>query len=78
MPKTKARITITVTEAFCKGCGLCVAICPKQAIQLSERMDSRGVHPAYLARPEECTGCTQCAIMCPDACLKIVRHEDPE
>lgn len=78
MPKTKTRITITVNEEFCKGCGLCVAICPKQAMQLSEGMNSRGIHPAYLARPEECTGCTQCALMCPDACLRIVRHEEPE
>jgi len=73
MAKTKARITITVTEEFCKGCGLCVAVCPQHAMQLTDRMNSRGIRPAHLADPESCTGCTQCAIMCPDACLKIER-----
>jgi len=75
MPNTKAPIAIAVTEEFCKGCGLCVAVCPKQAIQLADRMNSRGIHPAHLAHPEDCTGCTHCAIMCPDACLRIFRSE---
>jgi 2-oxoglutarate ferredoxin oxidoreductase subunit delta len=75
MARTKARITITVTEEFCKGCGLCVAICPQQAMQLADRMNSRGIQPAYLAHPDDCNGCTQCAIMCPDACLRITRSE---
>ena len=51
---------------------------PQAGDAAPEHMNSRGVHPAYLARPEDCTGCTQCAIMCPDACLKIVRHEPSE
>jgi 2-oxoglutarate ferredoxin oxidoreductase subunit delta len=74
MTATKARITIVVKEELCKGCGLCVAFCPKQAMALAAHIDSRGFHLAHLARPEDCTGCAQCAIMCPDSCLRIVRR----
>jgi 2-oxoglutarate ferredoxin oxidoreductase subunit delta len=74
----KARIVLTVQEEFCKGCGLCVDFCPQHAMQLQERMDSRGFHPAHLADPERCTGCAQCAVMCPDACIRIVRITEAE
>lgn len=73
MAKAKLRVTITVNEEFCKGCALCVEICPQDALDLAEGMNSRGIHPALLARPDDCTGCTQCAVMCPDACLRIER-----
>ena len=72
MATTKGRIVLTVQEEFCKGCGLCVDACPQHAMQLRERIDSRGFHPARLGNPDACTGCAQCAAMCPDACIRIV------
>jgi len=70
--KTKPRVTITVDEEMCKGCGLCVAVCPRHAIRPAEHINSRGFHPVCLMDPEECTACAQCALMCPDACIRIV------
>ena len=29
----------------CKGCGLCVAICPKNALEISETLNNRGYFP---------------------------------
>jgi len=75
MAATKARFTIVVNEVFCKGCSLCVQVCPRQAMALAPRLGERGFHPAHLARPEDCTGCAQCALMCPDACITITRDE---
>lgn len=75
MSRTKVRIAITVDEEMCKGCGLCVLVCPRKAMRLSEGINSRGFHPARLVDPEACTGCAQCALMCPDACLRIVKYE---
>jgi 2-oxoglutarate ferredoxin oxidoreductase subunit delta len=74
--RTKGRITIIVEEDICKGCGLCVEVCPRKAMRFTEHINSRGFHPAYLADPESCTGCAQCALMCPDACIKILRSGD--
>ena len=71
MSTTESRVTIIVEEEICKGCGLCVAVCPRQAIGLVEHINSRGFHPARLLNPGDCTACAQCAIMCPDACITI-------
>lgn len=73
--KTKHRITITIDETVCKGCGLCVSVCPRHAMGLAEHINARGFHPAVLTDPDSCTGCAQCAIMCPDVCIGIVKEE---
>ncbi len=70
---TKPQVKIVVNEELCKGCGLCVAFCPRHAMELVAYINDRGFHPAHLARPEDCSGCTQCATMCPDSCLRITR-----
>lgn len=70
-----ARGRIEVDEVLCKGCGLCVMVCPRHVIAL--RMDCltpKGYHPAALADPNgECTGCAICAVMCPDAAITVYR-----
>ena len=56
---------VAVAEEECKGCGLCVAACPPKAMQLSERLNAHGYHPAfYLERG--CTGCGICFFACPE------------
>ena len=55
----------------CKGCGLCVAVCPKKVLELSEEVNTMGYFPAYQARFEDCVFCTTCCIMCPDVAIII-------
>lgn len=71
--KTQARITVTINEEFCKGCGLCVKFCPTGALVVAQHTNEKGFHPAAFLNSDACTGCAQCALMCPDACIKIVR-----
>ncbi len=73
VPRTKGCITITIDEELCKGCGLCVAVCPRESMVFAEWANTRGFHPACVPDPETCTGCAQCALMCPDACITITR-----
>lgn len=60
-------------EDRCKGCGLCVMICPQRIITLSERLNSLGYRPARVLDQERCTSCTLCAIMCPDLVIEVFR-----
>lgn len=70
---------IAVDEDRCKGCGLCVTVCPKHVIELAARFTPRGYHPAALiasARDgggEGCTGCMLCSTICPDAAITVYR-----
>jgi len=58
----------------CKGCGLCVAVCPKNAIVISNKSNKTGYFPAQ-AKNTDCTGCAMCAIICPDAAIEVHRDE---
>lgn len=60
----------------CKGCGLCVAVCPKKVLEISESVNSKGYFPVYQARPEDCIFCSTCCIMCPDVAISITKTED--
>ena len=55
----------------CKGCELCVTVCPKSVLELSDEVNAMGYFPAYQARPEDCIYCTTCCIMCPDVAITI-------
>lgn len=71
-----ARGRIEVNEMLCKGCSLCVTVCPKDLIAMaSQRLTSKGYHPAELVDPDgECTGCAICAVICPDASITVYRY----
>jgi 2-oxoglutarate ferredoxin oxidoreductase subunit delta len=55
----------------CKGCGLCVKVCPKNVLEISSDVNSKGYFPAYQARPDDCISCALCCIMCPDVAITI-------
>jgi len=59
----------------CKGCGLCVTVCPKGCIIISKCSNKSGYFPAQ-ATNMECTGCAMCAIICPDAVIEVYRDEN--
>ena len=69
--KMAGKITIDIER--CKGCGLCVAVCPKGSISISKKSNKSGFFPAQ-SDNKNCTGCAVCAIMCPDAVIKVYRE----
>lgn len=64
---------IDVDETLCKGCGICVAQCPPGVLELSDRISSKGYHPAILVKAEGCTGCAVCGKLCPDLAIEVYR-----
>lgn len=55
----------------CKGCGLCVTVCPKKVLEISGEVNAKGYFPVCQARPEDCIYCTTCCLMCPDVAITI-------
>ncbi len=71
-----ARVTkVSVAKNRCKGCGLCVSICPKQVLVMSKDINDKGYFYATPANPAACTGCRFCAFMCPDVAITIEQEE---
>ena len=70
---------VTVNEDRCKGCGLCVSVCPKAVLALDNaKLTQKGYHPASVAAQENCIGCKSCAVMCPDCAIRIEKTERSE
>ncbi|MBV1757237.1 MAG: 4Fe-4S binding protein [Dethiosulfatibacter sp.] len=60
---------VVVNKEWCKGCGICVAFCPKSVLELKNDV-------VDIARPEDCIKCGQCELRCPD--FAIYLKEVPE
>jgi 2-oxoglutarate ferredoxin oxidoreductase subunit delta len=72
MAPPKGRVIIDRNR--CKGCALCVEVCPVGVLRMEEEINTKGYHPVFAAAAENCTGCTLCAMMCPDLCLVVERE----
>jgi NAD-dependent dihydropyrimidine dehydrogenase PreA subunit len=49
----------------CKGCGRCLAACPRKVLRFRARPNHRGVYPAEYTGAG-CTGCGICFYTCPE------------
>lgn len=63
---------LTFDTDRCKGCGLCVTVCPKKLIVLSkDKINRKGHSPAEITDQEKCIACAFCATMCPDCVITV-------
>lgn len=62
----------------CKGCGLCVANCPKKAISLTKFPTTNIAGNSYIVVDnEKCTGCGICAnYFCGDGVFKFIEVKE--
>lgn len=74
----KVRGAIVVDIEKCKGCEVCIPSCPTQVIDMSQDVNHKGYHFAYMANPNACTGCTNCAVVCPDGAITVYRMKVDE
>lgn len=64
---------IVINPELCKGCKLCITVCPKKLICQGEAFNSKGAKSMIQINEDECTGCKLCAIMCPDAAISVYK-----
>ena len=60
---------LILNRSFCKGCGICAAFCPKEALAIENGK-------AVLKEPENCILCGQCEARCPDYAIFIDVEQD--
>ncbi len=67
-----AKYSKEINLHLCKGCGLCVDICPKAVY------DRDALGKPIIARNENCTYCKQCLFHCPDFAIEFIPLEEGE
>lgn len=61
----------------CKGCEICVHLCPQQVLQVSERTNAKGYHIPEIApqHEEACVHCEFCTMVCPEFAIFTLEVE---
>lgn len=61
-------VRITLHERACRGCEMCVDICPTRVFSYD-----RERHLSVIDHEEDCISCLSCSYLCPSGALQ---HED--
>ncbi|MGL5512881.1 MAG: 4Fe-4S dicluster domain-containing protein [Sporomusa sp.] len=66
-------LTTIIDVNYCKGCNLCVAICPKEALVKGHNRNSKG----YIvpdSKADKCVNCKNCEIVCPELAISLTKE----
>ncbi len=68
---------VEIREARCKGCELCIGVCPRKCLVMAKALNVRGFRPVGFDESSgECSGCMNCVLMCPDMAIEVIEDED--
>ncbi len=56
---------IEINETWCKGCAICVELCPKECLVME-----KGI--AVVVNVDTCTRCQLCDLRCPDFAIRVI------
>ena len=68
------RYSLTLDKNKCTGCGICMEICPREAIEVTKTPKIEGEEakrPTVAISEEKCTYCGMCEALCPFGALSI-------
>jgi len=67
---------IKIKEEYCKGCGFCVEICPKEVLKQNQKTNERGYILPEVINQDECILCKKCELICPEMAISVIKEED--
>ena len=66
----KQDMVVAIERSWCKGCGICIELCPKGALVRDKQ------EKAVWAYPEKCIRCGLCELRCPDLAIVLQRRKE--
>jgi 2-oxoglutarate ferredoxin oxidoreductase subunit delta len=63
--REQKHFNINVYRDWCKGCGICAALCPKQVLSRNAEGEPE------VTDPDACIGCGWCELHCPDFAISV-------
>jgi 2-oxoglutarate ferredoxin oxidoreductase subunit delta len=75
IPSMAKRGKIEIDRELCKGCFLCVRVCPVKVLEADTELNASGSHPSKPVNPEKCIACGNCYEVCPDVCIRVFELE---
>ncbi|MGV9169798.1 MAG: 4Fe-4S dicluster domain-containing protein [Promethearchaeia archaeon] len=73
MPKRAKRIVID--EEMCKGCHICISVCPQNVLEKSDEVDNRGFFLPEVRDLQSCIVCRLCEMECPDFAISVIEEK---
>lgn len=62
---------VTIDKVCCKGCNICLSVCPKGIFVKSKKRNKYGTSMPDVNKPENCVVCRMCERLCPDGAIDV-------
>jgi len=67
--------TIFINQHWCKGCYICIDVCPVEDIfYIENEVGDKGFEPIGAHNMDTCTGCKLCELLCPDLAIVVLQE----
>ncbi len=68
---TNGEYKLVVNEVWCKGCRICVDLCPQKVLDMVEAPERWEGTIVKVTNMDACNGCGICEVECPDFAISI-------
>ena len=70
----EGRHVVKSEDIRCKSCGICVEMCPKKCLAISEKINVKGYKIAAITDQDRCVSCGICNTVCPEAAIAVYKQ----
>ena len=67
---------IVIDSRLCKGCHICISVCPHGVLKKADVVDNRGFFLPVVAELDACRACSLCEMHCPDFAIAVQPIEE--
>ncbi len=62
---------IIIDKSLCKGCAICIDVCPRKTLDKSDEINEYGLFYPKVVDIDSCIVCRLCELYCPDFAIEV-------